>query len=75
MAILKENALDFVASGFFSVYQQSWRERRPSLELTLLTMILLDLRMDEGRAEGFSCLEEVSKESFDVNLVVSRSHT
>lgn len=75
MAILKENALDFVASGFFSVYQQSWRERRPSLELTLLTMILLDLRMDEGGAEGFSCLEEVSKESFDVNLVVSRSHT
>lgn len=38
-------------------------------------MILLDLRMDEGGAEGFSCLEEVSKESFDVNLVVSRSHT
>lgn len=74
MAILKENAVDFVASGFFSVYQQSWRERRPSLELALF-MILLDLRMDEGGAEGFSCLEEVSKESFDVNLVVSRSHT
>lgn len=74
MAILKENAVDFVASGFFSVYQQSWRERRPSLELAIF-MILLDLRMDEGGAEGFSCPEEVSKESFDVNLVVSRSHT
>lgn len=59
----------------FPVCQQSWRERRLSLELALLTMILLDLRMDEGGAEGFSCLEEVSKESFDVNLVVSRSHT
>lgn len=70
MAIFKENALDFfVASGFFPVCQQSWRERRLSMELALLTMILLDLRMDEGGAEGFSCLEEVSKESFDVNLV------
>lgn len=38
-------------------------------------MILLDLRKDEGGGEGLSCLEEVSKESFDVNLVVSRSYT
>lgn len=45
------------------------------MELALLTMILLDLRKDEGGGEGLPCLEEVSKESFDVNLVVSRSHT
>lgn len=39
MAILKENAVDFVASGFFSVYQQSWRKRRPSLELALFMIL------------------------------------
>ena len=76
MAILKEIALDFlVASGFFPMCHQSWREGRLALELALLTTILLDLVMGEGGTEGLSCLEHVSKESFDVNLVVPRSHT
>ena len=76
MAILKEIALDFlVASGFFPMCHQSWREGRLALELALLTTILLDLVMGEGGTEGLSCLEQVSKESFDVNLVVPRSHT
>lgn len=76
MAILKEIALDFlVASGFFPMCHQSWREGRLTLDLAVLTMILLDLVTAEGGTEGLSCLEHVSKESFDVNLVVPRSHT
>lgn len=76
MAILKEIALDFlVASGFFPMCHQFWREGRLTLDLAMLTMILLDLVMGEGGTEGLSCLEHVSKESFDVNLVVPRSRT